>query len=120
MNDYHSSVLTGIATYAIWIALSVMAVFVVWQWNGATLAFAAWIISKPELRPTGWNTSTLGAVQRLLALIYGGLWLMGIMFMENLLRTAAREKWLYKQSAWLILILAIIWLVGVALPLLLR
>jgi len=120
MNNHNSAVLTGIATYVIWIALSVVAVFVAWQWNGATLAVAAWVISKPALRPAGWNTSTLGAVQRLLVLIYGGLWLMGIMFMENLLRTAARERWLYKQSAWLVLILAIAWLIGVALPLLLR
>ena len=120
MNDYTSSVLAGIATYALWIALSVAAVFVAWQWNGATLAAAAWVISKPELRPVGWNTSTLGAVQRMSVLGYGSLWLMGVMLMENLLRAATREKWLVKQTAWLVLILGVIWLIGVALPLLLR
>ena len=113
------SALTWLAVYAIWIILGIAAAWTAWQWNGATLALAAWMISKPALRPAGWSSATLPAVNRLSVLTFGALWLIGVMFMENLLRTAAKEARLIRESGRLALILLIIWLVGVGLPLLL-
>ncbi len=113
------STLTWFAVYAIWIVLGIAAVWAAWQWNGATLALAAWMISKPALRPAGWSSATLPVVNRLSVLIFGAIWLIGVMFMENLLRAAALEQRLIRESGRLALILLIIWLVGVGLPLLL-
>lgn len=113
------SALTWLAVYALWIIFGIAAAWIAWQWNGSTLALAAWVISKPALRPAGWSSATLPAVNRLSVLIFGALWLIGVMFMENLLRSAAKEQRLIRQSGRLALTLLIIWLVGVGLPLLL-
>jgi hypothetical protein len=113
------SALTWLAVYAIWIILGIAAAWVAWQWNGAIQALAAWVITKPGLRPAGWNSATLTAVNRLSVLIFGALWLIGVMLLENLLRAAAKEARLIRESGRLALFLFITWLVGVGLPLLL-
>jgi len=110
---------TWLAVYVYWIGLTIAAVWVGMQWNGAILALAAWVISKPGLRPTGWTNATLPSINRISVLILGALWLMGILFTENILRSAALEHRLLRQSALLALILLLIWLGSVALPLVL-
>lgn len=120
MNNQTSPILAGFITYAVWIALAVAAGFVAWQWNGAILAAAAWVISKPNLRPVGWNSGTLIAVQRLAVLVIGSVWLIAVMYMENQLREATREGFFLKQTERFVLALTAAWLIALAIPLLLR
>lgn len=119
MSKNKPSTLTWLALYAVWIGLAIAAVWVAFQWNGVVLTLAAWVISKPGLRPTGWTTATLPGINRLSVLILGALWLMGVLFTENLLRAAALEQRLIRQSVLLALILFAIWLGAIILPLLL-
>ena len=78
-----------------------------WQVHVTTLSLAAWLIAQPTLRPPGWNSSTLVALSKLSVVGWGGIWIMGVYYMEYRLRESTQERRLLRQWLRFLLILGI-------------
>jgi len=93
----------------LWVTLSTLAAFALWQAHVALLYLAALIIDNPRLRPTGWSTMSLVGVSKLSILFWGSGWLMFTIYLEQSLRNRVMEKRLIQQSAKYSIALLIVW-----------
>ena len=93
----------------LWIALSTLAAFALWQAHVAVLYVAALIIDNPRLRPVGWSTMSLVGVSKLSILFWGSAWLMCTVYLEQSLRNSVVAKRLVRQSVKYAIALLIFW-----------
>jgi hypothetical protein len=93
----------------LWIALSTLTAFALWQAHVALLYLAALIIENPQLRPVGWSTRSLVGVSKLSILILGSAWLMFTVYLEQSLRNSVIAQRLIKQSVKYGVVIGIFW-----------
>jgi hypothetical protein len=91
------SAATQVAAYVAWFVLTILAAIAAFQLNAALLVLADAVIRNDALRPAGWNSSSLTNIQRLSVFVLGSLWLITILWIENHLRSAARDGHLVRE-----------------------
>ena len=70
----------------IWLILAICITFTAFQVHSMLIAVGLFVVNTPAIRPTGWNTPTVYGLSRLLWLILGIFWLVGILYCEADLR----------------------------------
>ncbi|KAA3665460.1 MAG: hypothetical protein DWQ04_00485, partial [Chloroflexi bacterium] len=61
--------------YGAWLFLSILGVVVAFQLRVTLLFIGLFVVKRPSLRTTGWNTDTLHGIARFVILIWGITWL---------------------------------------------
>ncbi len=70
----------------IWLILTAGITYTSFHIHATIIACALFAINTPVLRPTGWNTATIYGLSRLVWLLIGIAWLVGVMYTEADLR----------------------------------
>ena len=80
-----------VAIILAWLSLAILAALALIQLRLTLLATASWIIDTPSLRPTGWTTGSVVAIDKLAFIVLGGLWLGYVTFLERALGISVKE-----------------------------
>ena len=117
----HQSVpLRALKYYGAW-ALTALALIPMLIRLKALALVSAWrVINNDALRPPGWNSSTLVAVDKCTTFLALGAWLMGVLLVEGYLQEALAEGRLLARAGRMLLVIGgiyaaaevLLWLIG--------
>ena len=92
--------------FAAWGLIAVLLIPTLWQIKTLFLFLALQAINNPSLRPPGWNTETLAAVDKCTTFLVIGAWLILVMFAEGYVREAIEQGRLLLQTGRAVIIMA--------------
>ena len=95
----------------VWLVFVILMTLTLFQVYATVIAVSLVVIENPTLRPTGWNTSSIHGIGRLLWLILGIFWLGWVMFTEGYLREGRDQQRLKRRTFRLLQIVGITYLV---------
>ena len=98
-----------IALYGLWLLLAALGVLAAFQLQVTLLHLGIVVVQNPDLRPVGWNTSTITGINRCTLLVLGALWLGLVIYSERYLRDGLEEHRLLGRGARLLLIIVAIY-----------
>lgn len=109
MKERIQSILEDLGIYGLWVALGALAALAAYQLYGALLYVSLRVVDNPDLRPPGWNTSTIHGLSRFLVLVLGICWLLGVSFVIGYLKEAVGRHRLWMRVMWLVLLIGAIY-----------
>lgn len=94
----NESVSRTLAIYLIWLLLVLVWTWAIWQLHTGVVVAAAAYLASDLPKPADWYAATINPISRFSVLVNGSLWLILILWMENILRAQARRGRLARQS----------------------
>jgi hypothetical protein len=95
----NESVSRTLAIYLSWLLLVLLWTWAIWQLHTGVVVGAAAYLASDLPKPADWYMATLNPISRFSVLVNGSLWLILILWMENILRNQARRGRLARQIA---------------------
>jgi hypothetical protein len=91
--------------YGLWAVLAALWAVAAFEVQALLLYLGIFIVEHPALRPSGWNTTTLSALNRCGLVILGAAWIGLVIFSERYLRDGLEEGRLRSRLVRLVLVI---------------